>query len=111
MIRMFQKDSVKMQSVMPALVMAVLGLIFLVQMSMAVPGASQQVAVIVPPWAMGGMGLAARLNMPIVDLRWQGHVIILDVSQNPMAVRQLQNAGFFLIETDVQTGCVSAKVT
>jgi hypothetical protein len=107
---MFQKDSVKMQSVIPTLMMAVFGLIFLVQMLMAVPGASQQVAVIVPPWAMGGMGLAARLNMPIVDLRWQGHVIILDVSKDPMAVSQLQNAGFFLIKTDVQTGCRSVKV-
>lgn len=99
-----------MQSVIPTLMMAVFGLIFLVQMLMAVPGASQQVAVIVPPWAMGGMGLAARLNMPIVDLRWQGHVIILDVSKDPMTVSQLQNAGFFLIKTDVQTGCRSVKV-
>lgn len=100
-----------MQSVMPTLTMAIFGLIFLVQMSSATPGASRQVAVIVPPWKMGGMGLAAQLNAPIVDMRLKGHVIVLDVSQDPMRVGHLQKAGFFLIETDLRAGCTSAKVT
>jgi hypothetical protein len=106
---MFQKDSVKMQSVIPTLMMAVFGLIFLVQMLMAVPGASQQVAVIVPPWSMGGMQVAAGLNAPVVDIRWQGHVIILDVSRDPLAVNRLHDAGFFLLKTNIRSGCISEE--
>jgi hypothetical protein len=109
MIKVDQKDSFKMHSTAPSLTMAVLGLMFMVQMSMAVSNKSQQVAVIVPPWSMGGMQVAAGLNAPVVDIRWQGHVIILDVSRDPLAVNRLHDAGFFLLKTNIRSGCISEE--
>lgn len=96
-----------MYSAAPTLTMAMLGLIFLVQMSMAVSDKTRQVAVIVPPWDTGGMRLAASLNAPIIDMRWQGHVIFLDLSQDPQAIHRLQDAGFYLFPTNRRSGCTS----
>lgn len=100
-----------MHSTAPALTMAMFGLIFMVQMSLAVSDTSRQVAVIVPPWGQGGMQLAAQFNAPIVDMRWRGHVIILDVSRDPMAVNRLKDAGFYLMETAMRSGCQSNGAT
>lgn len=98
-----------MQSTASTLMMATLGLIFMVQMSLAVPDKIRQVAVVLPPWQTGGMALAANLNAPIVDLIWRGHVIILDVSRDPMAVTRLKDAGFYLLETNIRSGCTPDK--
>ena len=96
-----------MHSTAPTFTMAVLGLIFMVQMSLTVSDKSQQVAVIVPPWELGGMHLAAQLNAPIIDMLWRGHVIILDVSRDPLAVKRLKDSGFYLMKTDIRSGCQS----
>ncbi len=107
---MFQKDSYLMQSTVPTLTMAIFGLMFLAQMWLTVSPTSQQVALIVPPWAVGGMAYAAGLNTPIIDMRWQGHVIILDVSHDPSAIERLQNAGFYLLQTNIRSGCAADEV-
>lgn len=96
-----------MQSAVPPLTMAILGLIVLAQLSVSAPVKSRQVAVIVPPWETGGMTVAARLNAPIIEMRWRGHVIILDVSRDPLAVDRLQDAGFYLLQTNLRSGCTS----
>ena len=96
-----------MHSTAPTFTMAVLGLIFMVQMSLTVSDKSQQVAVIVPPWELGGMHLAAQFNAPIIDMLWRGHVIILDVSRDPLAVKRLKDSGFYLMKTDIRSGCQS----
>ena len=96
-----------MHSTAPTYTMAVLGLIFMVQMSLTVSDKSQQVAVIVPPWELGGMHLATQFNAPIIDMLWRGHVIILDVSRDPLAVKRLKDSGFYLMKTDIRSGCQS----
>ena len=36
------------------------------------------VAALVPPWQAGGMARAARLGLPVIDLRWNGRLLVLD---------------------------------
>lgn len=89
----------------PSLLVALLGLFFLAQLALAAAPNSTQFGVIVPPWQQGGIQLAAAFNAPIVDLRWDGHLIILDISNDPTAIDRLKGSGLTLISTDITAGC------
>ncbi len=65
-----------------------------------------QVGVIIAPWSQGGMAAAAGFDLPIIDLRWAGHLVVVDVSGAPHARRALQSAGYLVINTDVPSGCL-----
>jgi hypothetical protein len=56
-----------------------LGLGLLLSGRLGVAGAGP-VAAIVPPWQTGGMARAAALGLPIIDIRWNGRLLVLDAS-------------------------------
>lgn len=89
----------------PSVLMASLGLGGLAMLTFAARPDSGQVGVIVAPWADAGMARAAAFDAPIIALRWGGHLIVLDISQNPTAFARLKNAGAIMIETGINAGC------
>lgn len=93
---------------LPTLAVTVFGILALGWMMLtadAGKGLRAQVGVIVPPWQQGGLGAAASMGLPIVDLRWAGHLVILSTDRQPDARARLQDAGYFVINTDLPPMC------
>ncbi len=53
------------------------------------------VAAVVPPWQTGGMARAAALGLPIIDIRWNGRLLVLDASAG---LEQLAGQGLWLMD-------------
>lgn len=64
---------------------------------LAGPGAAQ-VAAFVPPWQHGGMARAAALGLPVLDIRWGGHLLLLDPSPQDGALARLRGQGLLLLD-------------
>lgn len=103
----------KIETFGPSVLVAIIGLAFLAQLTFAATPTSKQIGVIVPPWRSGGLIVAAGFAAPIIDLRWGGHLIVLDVSNDPSLIERLHKSGMTLIATDIRAGCdpTFAKVT
>lgn len=99
-------------AVLPTLAVAGFGILALgwlmLTSDLATPQNRQgKIGVIVPPWHQGGLLAAAGLGLPIIDLRWDGHLIILSTDQRPDAGAQLKAAGYFVINTNVSAICTT----
>jgi hypothetical protein len=93
---------------MSSVVIAVLGTAVLGQQAFAPDGATRLVAAMVPPWQEGGFRKAAATGLAVVDLRWRGHVLILDTGGDPAALARLRASGFWLLDATGVRGCGSA---
>ena len=69
---------------------------------------SHMVAVVAPPWQPGGLIWAAGFGLPIVDLLWNGHVAVLDLSADPAAAARLRDRQLILLDATSVVGCLGA---
>jgi hypothetical protein len=70
------------------------------------PGAhTRLVAALVPPWQSGGMAAVAAGGLALVDLRWGGHVLILDTGGDRAALAHLRAQGFWVLDATGARGC------
>jgi hypothetical protein len=90
---------------MGAAVIALLGSGVLTAAAFAPRGQVGLVAAIVPPWQAAGMAAAATTGLPVVDLRWGGHVMILDTGGDAAVLAHLRAQGFWLLDAGGQRGC------
>ena len=86
-----------------AALIAVVGMGALTGMTVAPKEQTQLVAALVPPWAEGGF--AASAGLAVVDIRWHGHVVILDTGGDPAALARLRARGYWLLDATVLRGC------
>lgn len=86
--------------------LAALGWLMLTTPAPAASAAPAQIGVVFAPWSQAGITAAARFDLPIIDLRWGGHLVVLDVSHQPNAGQRLHDLGYFIINTSVASGCV-----
>jgi hypothetical protein len=63
------------------------------------------VAAVVPPWQAAGMAVAAATGLAVVDLRWGGHVMILDTGGDEAVLARLRGQGFWLLDAGGLRGC------
>jgi hypothetical protein len=83
-----------MQGVASGIGVAVTGLCALALARLADPG-SGPVAALVPPWQEGGLARAAALDMAVIDIRWDGHLLVVDPGQTGRA--RLRGQGLWLL--------------
>ncbi len=65
-----------------------------------------QFGVMFPPWGPSGLAAASALNLPIITLRWGGHLAIVDATGAPGSRAALDDKGFFTITTTAPPGCM-----
>lgn len=97
-------------AVLPTLGVALFGLsalgwLMLTSASAQADGGASQIGIVIPPWSQGGMAVAAGFDLPIIDLRWGGHLVVVDVTAKPNARHMMQAAGYLVINTAVPSGC------
>ncbi len=88
-----------------AAVIAGLGIAVLAGLTFGASAQSQQIALLVPPWANDGVAVAAATGLAIVDLHWQRHIIILDTGGDPNAVARLRAQGLWLLDASGTVFC------
>lgn len=81
-----------------AAVISTLGVSVLTGMTYAPSGRSGLVAAVVPPWQEGGLARAAATGLPFLDLRWRGHLLILDTGADADALVRLRAEGLWLFD-------------
>ena len=63
------------------------------------------VAVLVPPLQAGGMVRAAALGLPVIDIRWNGRLLVLDAREG---LEPLSGQGLWLMDATGAWVCASA---
>lgn len=84
-------------------ILAVLGLTALAALRL-VDGGAGPVAALVPPWQAGGLARAAALDMPLIDMRWAGHLLVVD--PGPQGRDRLRAQGLWMLRADPAGLCV-----
>lgn len=79
-------------------VIAGLGMAVLTGLSVQPKLDARQVALLVPPWVDLAALRAATSGLAILDQHWAGHLLILATSDDPLAVRRLQDGGYWLFD-------------
>jgi len=107
----------RMTAFLPSLGVSLFGLGALAWLMLTAPqqgadgGArSGQIGVILPPWQAAGLHGAAAFDLPIVALRWGGHLAVLDTSARPEARAMLHDLGYITINTAVPVSCTAAEM-
>ena len=96
-----------MDGLVSAVAVAGLGLLLLAAERLA-PGGPGPVAALVPPWQAGGMARAATLGLPVLDIRWGGHLIVVD--PGPEGAARLWRAGLVPLSASAVGTCLTADV-
>lgn len=76
-----------------AAVISLLGVSTLTGLTFSLRDQTRFVAAIVPPWADFGAGGAA-----ILDMRWRGHLVVLDTGADAAVITRLRDQGLWLID-------------
>ncbi|WP_040671354.1 hypothetical protein [Rhodobacter ferrooxidans] len=87
------------------MLISVLGVSVLTGLTFGPTDQSRQIAVLFPPWQNDGFGRAAATGLAIIDLHWQGHVVILDTGGDPTALAHLKSQGFWLLDASGTVTC------
>ena len=88
-----------------AAVIPVMGVGALTGLGFAPRADSRLVAAVVPPWPEGGITAVVRTGLAVVDMRWAGHVMILDTGGDTGALHRLRGQGFWLMDASGLRGC------
>jgi len=88
-----------------AAVISVVGVGALTGLTFAPRQETRLVAAVVPPWAEGGMAAVVTSGLAVVDMRWRGHVLILDTGGDKAALTRLRQQGFWLMDATGLRGC------
>ncbi len=76
-----------------AAVISILGVSTLTGLTFSMSDQTRFVAAIVPPWAELGASAAA-----ILDMRWRGHLVVLDTRADAAVIAGLRDQGLWLID-------------
>ncbi len=77
-----------------AAVISILGVSTVTGLTFAPSDQTRRVAVIVPPWAeFADAGAGA-----ILDMRWHGHLVVLDTGADARVIARLHDQGLWLID-------------
>jgi hypothetical protein len=93
-----------MDGLVSAVAVAGLGLVLLAAERLA-PGGPGPMAALVPPWQTGGMARAAALGLPVLDIRWAGHLIVVD--PGPEGAERLWRAGLVPLSASAVGTCLT----
>lgn len=88
---------------------ALLGTVCLTWMSFGPDEQSRQIALLFPPWQTDGFSRALGTGLAIVDIHWQGHVVVVETAGNPTALAALERQGFWLLDATGSITCESLK--
>jgi len=88
-----------------AVMIALLGVGVLTHLSFAPHEGTRFVAALVLPWDAGGVQAVVAANLPLIDLRWRGHVMILDTGGDAAVLARLRHQGFWLLDATGARGC------
>jgi hypothetical protein len=75
-----------------------LGVAVLTGLTFGPTAQSRQIAVVIPPWQMDGLDRIAATGLPILDLHWHHHIIVLETGGDPAALARLQSQGLWLLD-------------
>jgi hypothetical protein len=76
-----------------AAVISIFGVSTLTGLTFSLSQQTRFVAAIVPPWAAFGAGGAA-----ILDMRWRGHLVVLDTRADATVIAGLRGQGLWLMD-------------
>lgn len=88
-----------------AAAIAIIGLTALTRLITAPQDGTRLVAVVVPPWDEGGITAVVDSGLAVVDLRWGGHVMILDTSGDGKVLARLRAWGYWVMDATGLRGC------
>ena len=94
----------------PGIGVAAVGLVALTCQIFAATSDATRLAVIIPPWQDGGFARAAGFDMPIIDLRWHGHLVIIDASAAPTAAHDFAAQGLFVLDAARIATCLGLSL-
>jgi len=77
-----------------AAVISILGVSTLTGLTFSPSAQTRLVAAFVPPWAE--VGVAS--GVAILDMRWRGHLMVLDTGADAALIAGLREQGFWLID-------------
>jgi hypothetical protein len=77
---------------------AIVGSGSLIGLQVSPAAESRQLAAILPPWHGGALARAAATGLPIIDMHWNGRVIVLDTSATPAGAALLRGQGFWVLD-------------
>jgi hypothetical protein len=66
---------------------------------------SRRVAAVLPPWHADALARAAATGLPIVDLHWNGRMIVLEISGTPTGADLLRGQGFWVVDASGAALC------
>lgn len=92
---------------LPASLMAVLGLVFVMWLSVTPQSGAAHVAAVFAPWDSKdeALGKVADLQVPILDIGWGGRLITVDVGGDPAARALLARHSLLLLRPDLGPIC------
>jgi len=70
------------------------------------PLAGLPTAVLVPPWRPAGLAFAAEVGLPVIDIRWGGHLLLFAPTEDPLILSRL---GPFAMPADGIAGCAAVS--
>lgn len=91
-----------------AVAVAGLGLMATQQLWPAGPGL---LAAVIPPWQVDGGARIASLDMPILDIRWGGRLVIVDPGSGPgtNGVARIWEAGLLPLSASTPATCLTRQ--
>lgn len=89
-----------------AFLIATIGLGALAGMRLSPEPGAERVAVLALPRQPGGLIWAAQFDLPVVDLLWNGRLVVLDLSGEAGAMARLQGTGLVVLDASSVTGCL-----
>ncbi|MCA2013006.1 hypothetical protein [Pararhodobacter sp. CCB-MM2] len=93
-----------MEGMMSAMGVAVLGLGLLAGKQL-LPVGDGPVAAVLPPWRDDGAARIAALNLPILDIRWGGRLVVVDAG--PGGASQVWHAGLLPLAAVAPATCLT----
>ena len=90
------------------IIITILGFGMSIAQHLSSPLIDGPIAVIVPPWRAGGLTFAAEVGLPVIDIRFGGHVLIF---AEPDGQFPLSRLGPFVMPATVPFGCVAPVPT
>lgn len=87
-----------MSAPVSTIAITLLGSVGLIGLELGPEPDAGRVAAVLPPWHADALTRAAATGLPIVDLHWNGRVIVLDVAGTPAGADLLRGQGFWVVE-------------
>lgn len=94
---------------LPVWFVSIFGISAVVAMTVMPPSGATQVAVVLPPWQnpQDRINAVYDLEIPIVRHGFDGHVVIVDITDTPDVIDALESLALFLADPVLAGACIS----